>query len=231
MKNTTKTLLSLGAFGAATLLSHAQPAPKIAVVDMAKLFDSHYETQAEKAKLDEASQKAQAEIDRMNKEGNAMVAEYKELDEQSKNPTATTEAKARALADAQKKGQEIQAKMQDVNTFANNAKATIQQRIQTFRSMMLEEISKVVVKVAKRHDATLVFDKSGPSLLGVAPLIYSDSGYEITDEVASEINRNRPATTPASSSSSPSISVPSAPAPAGAATPKITVPGVTAPAK
>ncbi len=230
MKNTTKTLLSLGAFSAATLLSQAQPAPKIAVVDMAQLFDNHYETQAEKAKLDEASQKAQAEIDKMNKEGNAMVAEYKDLDEQSKNPTATSDAKAKAIAEAQKKGQEIQAKMQDVNTFANNAKATIQQRIQTFRSMMLGEISKVVVKVAKRHDATLVIDKSGPSLLGVPAVLYTDPAYDITEEVAAEINKTRPASG-SSSSPSPAITVPSSPAPSSSATPKITVPGVTAPSK
>ena len=232
MKNLTQTLLSLGIFGAATLLAHADPTPKIVVVEMSKIFDNHYETKAEKAKLDEASQKAQAEIDKMNKEGNALVTEYKELDEQVKNPTATQEAKASAQAAAQKKGQEIQAKMQDVNTFANNAKATIQQRIQTFRGMLLEEISKVVVQVAKRHDATLVFDKSGPSLLGVPSLIYADQAYDITDEVMAEINKNRPATVP-SSSSAPAISVPSsssAPA-SGADTPKITVPGVTAPAK
>lgn len=230
MKKITQTLLSLGAFGVAAVFAHAESAPKIVVVDMAKLFDGHYETQAEKLKLDDASKKAQAEIDRMNKEGNALVAEYKELDEQAKSALATAEAKSKAMADAQKKGQEIQAKMQDVNTFANNAKATIQQRIQTFRSMMLEEIAKVVVQVAKRHDATLVLDKSGPSLLGIAPVIYADSSYDITEEVLSEINRNRPASTPAATVA-PSVSAPSRAPASSTDTPKIVVPGVTSPAK
>src|SRR6185437_6072485 len=138
MKNLTHTLFSFGAFAAAALVVQAQPAPKILVVDMAKIFDNHYETKAEKAKLDDASQKAQAEIDTMNKEGNALVAEYKELDEQAKSPMATSDAKSKAQAAAQKKGQEIQAKMQDINTFASNAKQSIQQRIQTFRSMMMD---------------------------------------------------------------------------------------------
>ena len=224
MKNLTQTLISIGAFAAAALVGHAQPAPKILVVDMAKIFDNHYETKAEKTKLDEASQKAQSEIDSMNKEGNALVAEYKELDEQSKSPMSTADAKAKAQAAAQKKGQEIQAKMQDINTFANNAKQSIQQRIQTFRSMMMEEISKVVITVSKRHDATLVIDKSGPSLLGVPAVIYSDSGYDITPEVMSEIEHNRPA--------GGASSLPSAPAASSSSsTPQITVPGVTAPAK
>ena len=172
MKKLIQALFSVGAFGAAALIAQAQPAPKIAVVDMAKVFSGHYETQAEKAKLKPTpARRPRRRSTQMNKEGNALVAEYKDLEEQAKNPTATSDAKAKAIADAQKKGQEIQAKMQDVNTFANNAKQTIQQRIQTFRSMMMEEISKVVVQIAKRHDATLVIDKSGPSLLGISPIV------------------------------------------------------------
>lgn len=230
MKNLTHTLFSLGAFGAATLLASAQTAPKIVVVDMAKLFDSHYETQAEKAKIDEANQKAQAEVDKMNKEGNQLVSEFKELDEQAKNPTATVEAKAKAQADAQKKSQEIQAKVQEENTFLSNARSTIQQRVQTFRQMLLEEISKVVVQVAKRHDATLVFDKAGPSLLGIPTIIYADSGYDITDEVAAEISKNRPAMSASKPAGQP-IAVPQAAPSSSSQTPKITVPGVTSPAK
>ena len=210
--------------------AQAQPAPKIVIVDMAKLFDNHYETQAEKTKLEEAGKKAQDQIDQMNKEGNALIAQYKDLDEQAKNPAANTEAKAKAATDAQKKGQEIQAKMQDINTFANNAKATIQQRIQTFRGMMMEDISKVVVQVAKRHDATLVLDKSGPSLLGIPAVIFCDSAYDITDEVMGEINKGRPIGTPSVAPSAPAAPAAAAPA-AGMPLPKITVPGVTAPSK
>jgi outer membrane protein len=222
------TLLTLGAFGLAAVVAQAQPAPKIAIVDMAKLFDNHYDTLAEKAKLDDATKKAQEQIDQMNKEGDAMVAVYKELDEQSKNPTATADAKSKAAADAQKKGQEIQAKLNDRNNLAQNAKATIQDRIQKFRTMMLEEIAKKVVIVAKNHGATLVLDKSGPTLLGVSPIIYFDPGFDITDEVMAEINKDRPAGAPTSApASAPSMASPAAASDSN----KIVVPGVTAPAK
>jgi outer membrane protein len=98
---------------------------------------------------------------------------------------------------------------------------------------MLEKISKVVVTVAKRHDATLVIDKSGPTLLGVSPVVYFDSGYDITSEVVAEINKDRPANTPAASAT-PASAPAAAPATApstGSDMPKITVPGVTAPSK
>jgi outer membrane protein len=127
------------------------------------------------------------------------------------------------VADAQKKGQEIQTKLADRNKFASDSRAVLQDRIQKFRSLMLEEISKVVVTVAKRKGATLVLDKSGPSLLGVPSVIYYDSSYEITDDVIAEINSTRPAGTPAATSSPAASTAPAA----GVSVPAITVPGVT----
>ena len=235
MKKLIQTLLSLGAFGAAALMAQAQPAaPKIVVVDMAKLFAGHYETQAKDAELRDASTKARAQIDQMNKEGDALVQQYKELDEQSKNALATPEAKAKALADAQAMGKQIQAKMTDVQTFTNNAQQLLQKRLQEFRTALNEEITKVVKTVAARHDATLVMDKSGPSAYGFPLIISADSSYDITDEVAAEIAKSRPANmpapaaTPALDTTAPAAGAP----PASSETPlAITVPGVTAPAK
>ena len=95
---------------------------------------------------------------------------------------------------------------------------------------MLEEIAKKVVIVAKNHSATLVLDKSGPTLLGVSPIIYVDPGYDITEEVMAEINKDRPAGAPTSApASAPSMAAP-APSSSNDST-KIVVPGVTAPAK
>jgi outer membrane protein len=227
MKKTIQTLFALSAFGAAALLARAQPAPRILVVDLAKLYDGHYKTEEQNAKLRGDEQKAQEELDRLNKEGNALVEKYKELDEQSKSPVATTEAKAKAQADAQRLYDDIRRKQTEVQTFQQNTRNSLQQRIKNFRDLMIEEISKVAVDVAKRKGATLLIDKSGPSLIGVSNVVYADAGYDITDDVLKEINKDRP---PAAAAPTP------APAPAAASTapstdsPNITLPGV-APAK
>jgi len=224
MKKTILTLISLAAFSISMVSARADAPVKLVVVDMANVFDNHYETQAEKTKLDDANKKAQDTLDNINKEGNALVAQYKDLAEQAKNPAATADAKSKAADQAQKIGAQIQQKMQYRDNFANNARSTIQQRIQSFRATMMDSISKVVVTVAKRHDATLVIDKSGPSLLGISPIIYNDESYDITKEVISEINKGKPANMPAA------VPVPagsSSAAPASDVAPKITVPGVT----
>jgi len=223
MNNLTRILYSLGAFAAAGLIAQAQTAPKILIVDMAKIFDNYYKTKAEKVKLDDASKKARDEIYELNKEGNALVAEYNDFEKEANSPTATLETKDKALRNAQKKSEEIQAKKQDINDVSNNANQSIQQRIQSFRIMMLGEISKVAATVAKSHGATLLVDKSGASLLGVSPLIYFDPADDITSEVMAEIDRNRPASVPASAAPTPN---------AGSTAPsEFSIPNVSPPAK
>ncbi len=60
---------------------------------------------------------------------------------------------------------------------------------------------KVVNDLARAKGATLVLDKSGPSMFGVPVVLASDPSFDITEEVVKEVNKDRP---PAS-----------APAPAG----------------
>jgi len=218
MKYPIKSLSMIATFALASVAAYAQPIPKLLVVDMAKLYDSHYKTEEQNAKLRTDEQKAQEEIERMNKDGNVLVDDYKSLSDQSNNPALTADAKSKSQNEAQKKLEEIQRKKNEIGTFAQNTQRSLQQRLQTFRSLMLEEISKVATDVAKRKGATLLLDKAGPTLIGVSNVIYADSAYEITDEVMKEINKDRP--------SSSAITAPSPVVPATDA-PKITVPGVS----
>lgn len=225
MKKTIQSLFALTAFGAAALVAQAQPAPKILVVDMAKLYDTHYKTEEQNNKLRGDEAKAQEELDRLNKEGNTMVEKYKELADQVNNPAATAEAKAKATAEAQKIMEDIRRKQGEVQSFQQNTRNSLQQRIKNFQALMIEEISKIAVDVAKKKGATLLIDKSGPSLLGVSNIVYVDSSYDITDEVLTEINKGRPATVAAPA---PAAAAP-APADTSSDSPKITLPGVKKP--
>jgi outer membrane protein len=221
MKNSLKSLIALAAFGAAAVAAHAQPAVKLMVVDMAKLYDNHYKTLEQNAKIQSDDQKAQEEVDKMNKEGNSLVEEYKNLNDQANSSALSAEKKTQAQNEAQKKLEQIQAKQNEVRTFIQNTRNSLQQRLQTFRSLMLEEIGKVATEVAKRKGATLLVDKAGPSLIGVSNIIYADAAYEITDDVMAEINKSRPAGAPTAAPAAKAGA-----APAGASAPAVTVPGL-----
>lgn len=221
MKNPIHSLVAIAAFAALAAGVSAQPAVKIAVVDMAKLYDTHYKTVEQNAKIQADDQKAQEEVEKMNKEGNALVEEYKALNDQSNNPALSAEAKAKAQDTAQKKLEQIQNKQREVQTFIQNTRNSLGQRLNTFRALMLEEISKVAGEVAKRKGATILLDRAGPTAIGISSLIYFDPSYDLTEDVLKEINKDRPAgaaTAPAAA--------PAAPAAGSSGTPAVTVPGL-----
>jgi outer membrane protein len=167
MKKSIQSIFAVTAIAFTALTTHAQTTPKILVVDLAKVFDNHYKTLEQQAKLQADEAKAQEQ--------------FKELDEQSKNPTATAEAKAKAQADAQKKYDEIQQKRSEQNSFVQNTSNTLKQRFQTFKTLMIEEITKTATEIAKKHGATILLDKSGPTLVGVSNVLYFDPSLDITE--------------------------------------------------
>lgn len=188
-------LLVIAAFaGASATPLLAQPAPKIVVVDMAKLLDTHPETEEQNAKLKGDEAKANEELEKLNKEGQDLVAELKELEEKGKNPALSTEAKEKLQTDMRAKVEEIQRKQNEVQSFRGNTQRSLQQRIQNFRKVLFEKIGGTVTEVAKKKGATLVLDKSGFTHIGVSPVVYADPAYDITDEVQKTLGgKDRPA--------------------------------------
>jgi outer membrane protein len=223
MNRTLKSVITSIAFGAVALGLTAQPALKLVTVDMGKLLENHYKTEEQMAKLRADDQKAGVELERMVKELNQGVEQYKEVVDQSKNTLLTAEARAKAEGEAQKLGEDLQRRQTEAQNFRANTQRSLQQRLNSFRSLLLDEIGKKVTEIAKAKGATLVVDKSGPTLLGMAPVIYGDPAYDITDEVMAEINKDRPVAAPPAAPA-PTATPPTAPA---SDTPTVTVPGLT----
>jgi len=214
-----KSLVAVAALAFTALSAPAQTAPKILTVDLAKLFDNHWKTKEQMAKLQADEAKAQDQLAAITKDGNGLVEQFKEADEQSKNPTATADAKAKKLYD------QIQAKRQEQNQFVQSTRSAIQQRSQTFKTMMVDDLSTLAVGIAKAKGATILIDKSGPTMSGVPAILYADPALDITDEVMAKINADRPAVTAAPTTTAPSASTPT-PTATGAS-PQITVPGIS----
>lgn len=222
MKNPVRTLLALALFSTSALFAQAQSSVKVAVVDLAKLYDSHFKTEEQNAKIQVEEQNAQQELDRLNKEGNALVEQLKEYQEQVNNPASTPQAKQKAQEAAQQKYEEIRKKQQEVQRYQMDTSAFLQKRINNFKIVMLEDISAKATEIAKSKGATLLLDKSGPSLIGVPSVIYFDSSMDITADVLEAINKDRPV-----SATPVAPAAPAAPAAAPASeAPMITVPGM-----
>ncbi len=212
MNKMLRTLLTAAVFAIGSTGLLAQPALKLVVVDMAKVFDNHYKSEEANAKFRDAEQAAQAQAEELRKQGQIIMDEYRELDEQAKNSLLTPEARNKAAADAQKKRAEIEQKQNEFQSFMQTTQRSLQQRIKTHRDLLLEEISKTVGEMAKKQGATLVVDKSGPTLFGIPAVIYADPAFDITDDVIKEVNKDRPAPAAPAPASTPTGTAPAKPA-------------------
>jgi outer membrane protein len=218
MNKLTQLLFSFAALGLVAVGLHAQPAPKILIVDMGKLYDGHFKTEEQNIKLRGDLQKAQVELERINKEGNALIEDYKESLEQAKNPALTNEARAKAENSSEAKLELVQKKQAERDQFTAAVDQSRQEQVQKFRDFLLAEISKLATEIAKKKGVTLLLDRSGPTIFGISNIIYFDPAYDITEEVMKEINKDRPAV----------VSPPPAAAAPAAGSPTITVPGAGA---
>jgi outer membrane protein len=206
-------------------MARAQSDLRIFVVDMNKLYENHYKTTEERAKLETYSQQARQQLDQMKKDRDALAQQVQSLDDQVKNPAASSDAQAQARRDEQAKYTELQSKTTDLEQFYNDTQRSLQAQIQNFHDGLMDDISRIATEVAKRHGATLLLDKSGRLLISGAPaLVFVDPSYDITDEVQAEITKDRPATpVPAAA---PASAAPGT-APTEPASGAITVPNVT----
>lgn len=218
MHKAIRTLIAFASFAVGATLLHAQPALKVVVVDMAKVYDTHYKTEEANAKFNDAAQRAQEQLDLLNKQLQTAADEYKQLVEDSRSTIKNQQARDKAEADALKKREEIEQMQGEAQAFRANTQRSLQQRAKNHRDIIMEEIMKVVNEVARTRGATLVLDKSGPSVFGVPVVLYSDAGYDITEDVSRGVNKDRP----------PAAAAGSGGAAAGTPAPGFTVPNVTA---
>ena len=222
MNSTIKSLLTLTALGAMALGLSAQPALKVATVDMSKLLEGYYKTEDQMNKLKATQAKAEEQLEAMGKEINQMYEQYKDVVDQAKNTLLTADARAKAEADKGKLEEDITKKQQAAQGFRNQTVQTLQGQWNSVRAQLLDEIGRRVTDLAKSKGATFVVDRTGPSILGVPSVIYSDTAYDLTDEVLTDLNKDKPATPAVAAPAAPAAA---APAPA-AATPSVTVPGL-----
>lgn len=188
MKHAFRTLTAAAAlFGAAVALQ-AETALKIVTIDMERLFEQYYQTEAEKAKMAESEKKAKEQLEAFGKDREALVAQAKDLQEQTKSPVLTDEARKKAQAELEAKVAELRGKDAEAQDFLQKTQQLFQQRWAKFQQATIETISKKATEIAKDKGATMVLNQGASAVV-----VYADSGFSITEDVLTAINKDRPA--------------------------------------
>jgi outer membrane protein len=183
------TLLCLGLFGFAAS-SHAQV--KIGTVDMNKIFSAYYKTKDAEARINEARNSAKQELDEQMDTYKKDLDDINALNDEIAKPELSPDAKSAKTKERDDKIQETKNLEGEINQFRETREKQLQEQAVRMRNGIVDEITKLVLDKVKQENYDLVMDRSGLSLNGVPILIFAKDGLDFSDDIITELNKNKP---------------------------------------
>lgn len=180
--------------------------PKIATVDLKKLFDNYYKTKLATAAIQERA-------DELEKDDNGMITDLKKHNDQyqtllasASDPVVSQEERDKRSQQANDMFKQLQDSKAAIEQFERQAQVTISDQRQRMRDDILAEIKKAVTDRAKAAGDTIVFDTAAETVNGTPTIVFSDNTNDLTDDVLKELNASAPPDLPESLTPTPIFS-------------------------
>lgn len=194
MKTTFRKSLLLTVAVACLALS-LQAQPKIAIIDLKKVFDGYYKTKQADTTLKERA----ADFDKTRK---GMLDDYQSLNEKYKKELEGANDQAVSADEREKRKKsaentllEIKKIEQDVSKFDQTARVQLSEQQRRMRDRVLGEIREVIDAKAKTGGYSLVLDTAAESINSTPIVLFTNGENDITDEVLKQVNATAPADT------------------------------------
>lgn len=158
----------------------AQKTPVVATVNIQRVLNDYTAFQAAVEKVRGSVAPAEAEMQKMRENIQAIVTEGREAETKVKNPALGEEARSEAEAKVAELQQKLVAEQQRMEQFRQQAQQLAQQGQQKELAPLQEKALEAVKTVAKDKGIDLVLPSNA--------VIYSDESLEITDSVIALLN-------------------------------------------
>ena len=203
MKNLLR--ISIAAVGLMAVASGllAQPAVSVVTVDLKRLFENYYKTEAQNTKLQATAKQYEDQINVQKKELDEKGKAAQEALDQSKNAALSEDARKKAEEDAKARIEDYRRADAALREFVGQAQQMMGQTRANFQQQTIEDIRKVAADIAKKKGATLLLDKSD----AIPVVLYADPGFDITEEVLAAINKDRPVSSVNAPADTPAIKI------------------------
>lgn len=181
-------ILGLSLFATA-LPAHAQV--KVGVVDMDKVFKSYYKTKDAETTINDARSSAKKELDDRMADYSKELDGIKKLEEELSRPELSKASKDDKSKQRDEKIAHIRSTEREIKEFQASREKDLQAQAIRMRNKIVEEIQDLIQKEVKAENFSLVLDKSGSSLNGVPIILYSNTDWDFSDKIITQLNQNR----------------------------------------
>jgi Skp family chaperone for outer membrane proteins len=184
-------LLAAGLSAPGNKAMAADGSPKIASLDLKKLFEKYWKTA-------QANSNLQSQREEMLKERNALTdrlkkadEEYKKLLEGASDQVISAEERNKRKKAAEDKLLELRQIESATEQFLRNAASTLQETEARMKNNIVKELKEAINVKAKAAGYGLVIDSSADSPVGTPVFLYSNV-EDITDALIAELNAKAP---------------------------------------
>jgi len=165
---------------------------KIAVVNGSRVLKEYFKTEMADAHI-------QQQLDDYTAERDKLLAEHRKLKQDFEGLRAETQNKALTEEAREKKREQAEDKLTEVIEYENTIRekaASRKKQIETEGRKIHAELAKAVKTAvqgcAAKGGYTLVLESGGLLANGLEPVLYAESGADLTDEVIRILNAGKP---------------------------------------
>jgi outer membrane protein len=167
--------------------------PKIATVDLKKVFDDYYKTKLADASIKEEATGLEKDRKALLDEHQKSVDEYKKILEEANNQAVSSDEREKRKKEAEGKLIKVNDLRQTIDQFDRTARGNLDEKLRQTRDKILSEIRNVISAKAKSGGFTMVLDSSTADQAGRPPVVlFTNGDNDITTAVLAQLNANAP---------------------------------------
>jgi outer membrane protein len=166
--------------------------PRIATVDLQKVFDKYWRREEAQLALKDREQTFEKEIKSLRDDMEKVAADYDKLRDSAQDQSVTPEERAKRKALADTKLLELKTADNTLRTTASNAQEQIMSQRKRLTDSIFTEINATIKAKAKASGYTLVLNTAAPSPGMVPSVLYSNGDNDMTDAILAQLNAGAP---------------------------------------
>lgn len=168
--------------------------PKIAIIDLKKVFDGYWETKEADVQIKERQNDFRKARQGMIDDYQKANEEYRKLVDSANDSALAAEEREKRKKTAETKLMELREIEQSVQQYDKQSQTTLGEQTRRMRDNILRKIREVIDAKAKAASFALVIDIAGESTAMTPVVLYTNGENDITEQVLTQLNASRPTT-------------------------------------
>ena len=165
--------------------------PKIAVVDMKKVFDGYWKTKQLDKKLSGSMQEFNDQQKKMIEQFQAAQKEYLAVNESAKDPALSANEKERRNTEAEEKLQQIRQLENDIRSHKRSGEVRLTEQQVRHKNNLITDIKDTIKVKARSEGFSLVLNTAAVDINQAPIVLFTDGSNDITDDILATLNQGK----------------------------------------